>query len=132
MFDIGPEKLLFVLAIALAVLGPERIPHVARGLGKFRAEIRRLTSDIHPDALEALSNPRGALLRAVAEPARALAEPTRAVSEAVTQQRLALVDAVSDFRRSVVPTGPSPAHDSGPPSGYQGAPAPTPDDPAFN
>jgi len=91
VFDIGPEKLLFVVAIALAVLGPERIPHVARGLGRARAEIRRLTSDIHPDALQALSNPRAALLDAVAE-------PRRAIAEAVSEPRLALADTIADFQ----------------------------------
>jgi len=33
MFDLGPEKLLFVLAIAFVVLGPEQLPDIARKLG---------------------------------------------------------------------------------------------------
>jgi sec-independent protein translocase protein TatB len=128
VFDIGPEKLLFVLTIALAVLGPERIPHVARGLGRARAEIRRLTSDIHPDALQALSNPRGALLDAVTE-------PRRAISEAVAQPRLALADAIADFKFTAGlgdAAGPGAAEPASSPADATISPAATPDDPAFN
>ncbi len=113
MFDIGPEKLLVVMTIALAVLGPERIPQVARGLGRARAEIRKLTSDLHPDALNVLRNPRGALLDAVAK-------PRSAITEAVAQPRLALADAIADFKFTSPQVAPSP--------GTHGAP----DDPTFN
>ena len=91
MLDISPEKLLVVIAIALAVLGPEGIPRVARGLAKARAEIRRLTADVPPDAMQVLTNPRGALLDAVSG-------PRQAVTEAVSQPRLALADAIADFK----------------------------------
>ena len=118
MFDIGPEKLLVVMTIALAVLGPERIPQVARGLGKARSEIRRLTSGVHPDALNALRNPRGALLDAVAE-------PRSAITQAAAQPRLALADAIADFNFAAAPAAPSG-------SGSAVAGNAAPDDPAFN
>ena len=74
VLDISPEKLLVVITIALAVLGPEGIPRVARGLAKARTEIRRLTADVPPDALQVLTNPRGALLDAVSGPRQAVSE----------------------------------------------------------
>jgi sec-independent protein translocase protein TatA len=34
MWDIGPEKLLIILAVALLVVGPKKIPEISRSLGK--------------------------------------------------------------------------------------------------
>ena len=46
MFGIGLPELLVVLAVALVVLGPKRIPGAARSLGRGLAEFRRATSGI--------------------------------------------------------------------------------------
>jgi sec-independent protein translocase protein TatB len=46
MFGIGPTELVVILIIALLVLGPKRLPELARSLGKGLAEFRRATSDI--------------------------------------------------------------------------------------
>lgn len=46
MFGIGLPELLVILVVALIVLGPKRIPEVARSLGKGLAEFRRATGDI--------------------------------------------------------------------------------------
>jgi len=46
MFDIGIPELLLILAVALIVLGPKRLPEVGQALGKALAEFRRATSDL--------------------------------------------------------------------------------------
>jgi Tat protein translocase TatB subunit len=46
MFGIGLPELLVILVVALIVLGPKRIPDVARSLGRGLAEFRRATGDI--------------------------------------------------------------------------------------
>ncbi|MFQ5513890.1 MAG: twin-arginine translocase TatA/TatE family subunit [Myxococcota bacterium] len=39
-------ELLVILVVALLVLGPKRLPEVARSLGRGMAEFRRASSDI--------------------------------------------------------------------------------------
>lgn len=46
MFGIGTPELLVILVVALIVLGPERLPEVARMLGRAMAELRRATSGL--------------------------------------------------------------------------------------
>lgn len=46
MFGIGMPELLLILAVALIVLGPKRLPEIARTLGKGLAEFRRTTNEL--------------------------------------------------------------------------------------
>jgi Tat protein translocase TatB subunit len=46
MFGIGMPELVVVLVVALVVLGPKRLPELARQLGRAMAEFRRQTSDV--------------------------------------------------------------------------------------
>jgi Tat protein translocase TatB subunit len=46
MFGIGTTEVLLILAVALLVIGPSKLPDVARALGKGMAEFRRMSSDV--------------------------------------------------------------------------------------
>ncbi len=46
MFGIGPTELIVILVVALLVLGPKRLPEIARALGRGLAEFRKATSDV--------------------------------------------------------------------------------------
>jgi TatA/E family protein of Tat protein translocase len=46
MFGIGMPELLIILAVALIVLGPKKLPDIAKSLGKGYAEFRRATQEL--------------------------------------------------------------------------------------
>jgi sec-independent protein translocase protein TatA len=45
MFGIGFPELVMILAVALIVLGPQRLPEVARMLGRAYAQLRRASEE---------------------------------------------------------------------------------------
>jgi TatA/E family protein of Tat protein translocase len=46
MFGIGMPELILIMALALIVLGPKKLPEIARALGKGLAEFRRATDEL--------------------------------------------------------------------------------------
>jgi sec-independent protein translocase protein TatB len=120
VFNVGPEKLVFLFVIALVVLGPQRLPGAARSLGKAVAELRRLSGNLQHEV-------RGAL-----------GEPGDALSEAVTTLRDGLggvftaPEPGSPSGTPSLPPGPGPGPRTGAlSSGLAGTP-PAPDDPSLN
>ena len=57
MFDIGPEKLMFIFAAVLLFLGPKEIPAAARTLGKFRQQLRSVQDTIRTELSSVLEVP---------------------------------------------------------------------------
>ena len=53
MFGVGPEELVLILVIALIVLGPERMPKVARDLGRVVGDLRRTSDQLREEFLNA-------------------------------------------------------------------------------
>ncbi|BCN92404.1 Sec-independent protein translocase protein TatB [Thiomicrorhabdus immobilis] len=49
MFDIGFLELMVILVIALLVIGPERMPEVARKIGTFMGKMRRFVNSVKED-----------------------------------------------------------------------------------
>jgi len=49
VFGIGFPELLLILVIALIVLGPEKLPQIARALGRGLYEIRRATEEVRAE-----------------------------------------------------------------------------------
>ena len=45
-FSIGPLEILLILFVALIIWGPEKIPEIARTLGKAVRVLRKATADI--------------------------------------------------------------------------------------
>jgi len=42
----GPLELILILALALVVFGPDKLPEIARQVGKTVGDIRRMTSEV--------------------------------------------------------------------------------------
>jgi TatA/E family protein of Tat protein translocase len=75
MFGLGFTEILVILVVALLVFGPDRLPELARNLGKGLAEFRRASSDLRRSVMEAAEEPkpRPAALPPAAGPADEMA-----------------------------------------------------------
>lgn len=51
MFGIGLPELILILVVALVIIGPKKLPDVAKALGRAAGEFRRATSDFK-DAID--------------------------------------------------------------------------------
>lgn len=49
MFDIGFSELVVIAVLALIILGPERLPEVARTAGRWLAKLRNFISNVKQD-----------------------------------------------------------------------------------
>ena len=49
MFDLGFSELLIIAVVALVVLGPERLPKVAKQAGQWMGKLQRYVSDVKTD-----------------------------------------------------------------------------------
>lgn len=59
MFGIGFQELLLIMAVALIVLGPQRLPEVARSLGKFYREIKGSIDEVKSSIVQDVSTVKG-------------------------------------------------------------------------
>ena len=58
MFGIGMTEMIVILVIALVVLGPKRLPELARTLGKSLAELRRASTDLRREFQDVANDTR--------------------------------------------------------------------------
>ena len=49
MFDVGFTELMVIAVVALIVIGPERLPRVARTLGHLFGQLQRYVNDVKAD-----------------------------------------------------------------------------------
>jgi Tat protein translocase TatB subunit len=109
MFGIGLPELIVILAIALIVVGPKKLPDLAKALGRGIAEFRRATTDLK-ESLEANS---------------AISEVKQTITEA--KATLADVKLPADEGEVEASTAP-PTHANPPDQPQPGAPSnPTPE-----
>ena len=74
MFGIGLPELIIIMVVALIVIGPSKLPDLARALGKGMAEFRKATEDIKDslDLEEDLEAAKGDLADAIGDVNRPL------------------------------------------------------------
>lgn len=110
MFDVGFSEMMVIAVVALIVIGPERLPKVARTLGHLWGRAQRYINGVKADisrdmALEELKQ----LREKVQQEADNLTQVTRSVSQNVDQQvrglnsEVAQVASAESPKRTVVP-----------------------------
>lgn len=114
MLDLSPDKLFMLGLVALVVLGPNRLPQVARSLGHLVGQMRSFTSSMQGELHDALQEPHEAF-------GAALAEITELNPAAM---RRSVRRAVTDTLLAPGPAGPQPTGTtSGPAPEASAAPA---------
>ncbi len=63
MFNIGGGELLVILLVGLIVLGPSKLPEVARQVGSVARELRRMSTGFQAEMKAALDEPTEAAAR---------------------------------------------------------------------
>lgn len=89
MFDVGFAELVLCFIVALVVLGPEKLPAVARTVGRWtaraRSYVRNLTSELDREAGAAeLKRELGDAARAMREGADAIKGDLRKLTDTAT------------------------------------------------
>ena len=91
MFGIGLPELVVILAVALVVLGPQRLPEVARMLGRAYGQLRRASEEFQQTIrqdLAALERQEDVNRnRAVAQEIRERCADVEDVQTAIVQER---------------------------------------------
>lgn len=96
MFEIGFSELLLLFVVALIVVGPERLPGLARTLGHWVAKARRMVSEVKgeieremrvEDLKQSMRQPEGiAEIKQLAERVKSINAEVRGVITDVTTQ----------------------------------------------
>jgi sec-independent protein translocase protein TatB len=82
MFDIGFSELVLIALLALIVLGPKRLPEVARTAGRWLGKLRRFMTDVKQDFDREL---RGSELEELRKLKQELNETRRLMEESSSQ-----------------------------------------------
>ncbi|MBN2124605.1 MAG: twin-arginine translocase TatA/TatE family subunit [Deltaproteobacteria bacterium] len=108
MFGIGLPELIIIMVIALIVIGPKKLPDLARALGRGMAEFRKATQEIK-DSLDLDEDIQG-VRRDLADSISGLNEPPQgkdlASGDGETPQYRDFDELVEDYDRVKKGEGP--------------------------
>lgn len=106
MFNIGAPELLLILVVALIVVGPRRLPELARSLGKGLREVRRAQDEVRRTVQVNLDDPDRPTFPRTPHPASATPEgagepPVAGTDAAAASASAGAPGAVSDVSRTL-------------------------------
>ena len=106
MFDIGFSEMLVVAVVALIVIGPERLPKVARTLGHLFGRMQRYVNDVKSDISREMELEELRKLQATVEDAARAIETS--VTTQVSSTEAELNKVASELAATVEPSAPAP------------------------
>jgi len=108
MFDIGFSEMIVIAVVALVVIGPERLPKVARTAGHLLGRLQRYVSDVKADINREMQIEE--LKRLQAE----IQESARSVEQSVTSELQAVQQSAQAAREALA--SPALRVDAAPPA----------------
>ena len=125
MFGIGTGELLVLLVLALLVLGPDRMPKMAREIGRTVGDLRRTSDDLRREFLNA---------DAIIDKAAAIGEPIAAAPAAAPAEveLPSVPGGAADPSYAPAERIDEPASEGAPPATQADVVEPEPDETAFD
>jgi len=113
MFDIGFSEILAIMVVALVVIGPERLPKVARSMGQWWGRIQRYLNKIKQDVsssieLEELRDTRRQVQAEAEEMERSLHNAGSEINHSLAMLEKELENPGQNPDKDVAPPAPSP------------------------
>ena len=100
MFDIGFSELFIIMVVGLLVIGPERLPKVARTVGALFGRLQRYVNDVKADISREVELDELRKMKTEFE------EAARSVEKSVHDEMRSTED---ELNRSIAPPGDGPA-----------------------
>ncbi len=115
MFDIGFSELLVIAVVALIVIGPERLPKVARTLGVMLGRMQRYVNDVKSDIhremeLDELKKLQASVEDSARDIQTSVSQELSAAENDIRGAHQAVTDAVSEAQAVPAPETTPAAH----------------------
>ena len=120
MFDIGFGEIFIIAVVALIVIGPERLPQVARTLGHLFGRMQRYVNDVKADISREMELDELRKLQSSVE------EAARSIEQSVHSEVRAAETQLNTITASVTETASMPPAAAAPPTSSAVEPAPAP------
>ena len=121
MFDIGFSELMVIAVVALIVIGPERLPRVARTVGHLFGRMQRYVNDVKSDISREMALDDLRKLQA------SMQDAARSVEDTVRQEVRSAETGLNDIAGEAQAATPAPAYPDLPESAPAAADAATAD-----
>jgi sec-independent protein translocase protein TatB len=112
MFDVSFSELLVIALVALIVIGPERLPKLARTAGHLWGRVQRYVNNVKNDiandmAVEEARKLQGSIQQHVAEAERSMQEDGRSLQQQLLQAQYKKPDAAESAPPPAPPENPA-------------------------